>query len=284
MGPGDDAAVFADGLVLTTDALVQGVHFDERLDPADVGYKAVAVSASDIGAMGGTPRWAMLTLSLPAPTAATDWTRRMAVGLHEALAHFGIDLVGGDTTSSPGPIMVTVSMGGRCTCAPLTRGGCRAGDRLWVTGYPGLAAAGYLFDDPPPPALAALRRPTPPVHFATRLASRRLASAAMDLSDGLAADLPRLAAASGVGFALDAAALPRHPCLPANQAEALVLSGGDAYELVFTAPHSSTDAIRSLAEAHHVKATPIGVATAAPAVRVGDDPLPTGFAHFAGSP
>ena len=280
MGPGDDAAVFFDGRVLTTDALIEGVHFDGRLNAEDIGFKAIAVSASDVGAMGARPDWAMLALSLPAAVAAGDWTNGLARGVGAALRRFGVALVGGDTTASPGPIMVTVSMGGRCVGAPLTRAGCRPGDVLWVTGYPGLAAAGYVLPTPPEAALLALRRPCPPIAFACDLARFRLASAAMDVSDGIAADLPRLAARSGVGFRVDPSRLPLHPCLPDDQATALALSGGDAYELLFTAPQDAGDAVVARARRHGVRATAIGFATAAAGIVVDTRRMPTAFAHF----
>lgn len=274
--PGDDAAVLADGTAVTVDALVEGVHWDDRLSAADVGYKAVAVSASDLGAMGATPAWMVLALSVPAPADAA-WIAGFARGIGEACREYGVGLVGGDTTRSPGPRMVAVTMGGACP-RPILRSGAREGDRLWVTGTLGLAGAGYLLPDPPPEALARLRRPVPPIAFARALAG--VATAAMDLSDGLQRDLPRLCAASGVGAEVDPSLLPLHPALQGRaDALALQVAAGDDYELLFTAPPSVDPA--PLAAAHGVRVTAIGHVTGAPGARLRGRSWPNAaWAHF----
>ncbi len=283
--PGDDAAVFADGLVVTVDTLVEGVHFDARLSAEDVGYKAVAVSVSDLAAMGASPRWAVLALTLPAQDAA--WVAGFSAGLHAALRQWGVRLAGGDTTRGPVRV-VSLTLGGQVVAAPLTRAGAAPGDVLWVTGTPGLAGVGWMHPSPPAEALAALRRPQPPVDFALDLARAGLATAAMDLSDGLARDLPRLAQASGVRVAVDPGSLPAEPMTPpavppaAHQA----LVGGDDYELLFTAPAAATDAVRALARARGVRVTPIGRCETpdelGPCATLGDMPWPApAFRHFA---
>lgn len=254
--PGDDAVVLADGTAVTVDALVEGVHWDARLSGSDVGFKAVAVSASDLGAMGARPHWMVLAVCLPAPHDQA-WLAELAEGVGEACRAFEVALVGGDVTRTPGPRFVSVTMGGPCP-RPVRRSGARPGDVLWVTGTLGLAGAGYLLPDPPAAALRALRRPRPPVAFARDLAAAGLATAMMDLSDGLASDLPRLCAASGVGAEVDPDALPRHPDLVLEDPVPLQVGAGDDYELLFTAAPGSADAIVRIGRRHDVAVTAIG--------------------------
>ncbi len=284
MDAGDDCAVVGSDQAVTVDTLVEGVHFDHRLSPMDIGYKAVAVSVSDLAAMGAMPQWLLLGLSLPR-TGVQGWATAFSEGLVEACDRFGVHLVGGDVTRVPdgAPRVVSTTVAGRVPDPPLTRSGARPGDRIWVTGTPGLAGAGWMLDDPPAPALAALRRPRPPLAFAVAAARRGWVTAAMDLSDGPMADLPRLAAASGVQAVLDPDALPvpeglaRHPALRRAQ-----LCGGDDYQLLFTAPDSADSAIETLAAEHDVRATAVGrIREGAGAVLAsGVWPTPV-FAHFA---
>jgi thiamine-monophosphate kinase len=255
VGPGDDAAILPDGTALTVDTLVEGRHWDARLAPADVGWKAVAVSVSDLAAAGARPSWMLLSLCLPQADHA--WIEGFSAGLGEAAARWGVSLVGGDTVGTPGPRCVSISMGGRLVAEPIGRGGARAGDELWVTGALGLAGAGYSLANPEPGALAALQRPDPPLEFALALARIRPPTAMMDLSDGLAADLPRLCARSGVGAIVDPAALPRDPALPVD-ALALQTSGGDDYQLLFSAPPADQAEIQRIAGECRVRVTRIG--------------------------
>lgn len=281
VGPGDDAAVLRDGTTVTVDALVEGVHWDWRLSPADVGWKAVAVNASDLGAMGARPEWMLLALCVPT-TVDHDWIAAFAAGLGEASRAFGVGLVGGDTTRSPGPRIVSVTMGGPLVAAPITRSGGSAGDDLWVTGTPGLAGAGYVLADPPDAALSALRRPRPPVAFALELAREGLATAMMDLSDGLSSDLPRLCARSGVGAVVQPEHLPLHPALE-GLPEALTLqaAAGDDYELLFAALPGARDRIVALASRHDVPVSRIGRLMADPAVVLEGAGWPEApFVHF----
>jgi thiamine-monophosphate kinase len=277
-GPGeDDCAVLPDGTAITADTLVEGVHFDHRLSPADVGWKAVAVNASDLGATGATPQWCTLCLSLPRPL-DLGWVRGFREGLHEALQHFGLTLIGGDTTRSPGPRVVTLTAAGHAP-RPVLRGGGRPGDRLWVTGALGGAAAGHDFGGE---GLFALRRPHPPVAFGAAVGRAGLARAMMDLSDGLAADLPRLCARSGVGAEVDPAALPVHPALR-GRPDPLpwMVSWGDDYELLIAAPPAQDVALSALAARHKVSLTPIGALTVPPGVHLIGRPWPAPcFAHF----
>lgn len=282
---GDDAALLRGGQVVTTDTLVEGVHFDARTPPADVGFKSVAVSVSDVAAMGATPTWMMCALSLPRGGAVLPWVDHFAEGLAEACAAFGVYLMGGDVTSTPpgGPRFVSHTVAGQVDERHvLDRASAEPGDDLWVTGPIGLAGVGWMADDPPPAALAALRRPRPPLRFARDLAASGLASAAMDLSDGLSIDLPRLAAASGVHIRLDPAALWVHPALRRHpQRDRALLHGGDDYQLVFTAPPPRAAAIQALADQHQVTLRRVGSVQDGAGTSLPDGTWPQGgFAHF----
>lgn len=280
--PGDDAAVLRDGTVLTTDLLVEGVHFAEDAAPRDVAWKAVAVNASDVSAMGATPTWMLLALA----TRADDpWSAAFADGLAEAASAFGVDLIGGDTTSTPGPRFVSVTLAGRLEGPPLRRDGGRPGDVLFVTGTPGLAGARYANHADDPDARRALDRPAPPCDFARAVAP--LASAGMDLSDGLAADLPRLCAASGTGARMDPGTLPDHPALHEGPvpARTLALAAGDDYELLVAVPPAEVEALRALASTHGVRLSRIGVLTDGSAVELTDGPWPRPpWTHFEDAP
>ena len=127
-----------DNTVVTVDTLVEGVHFDERLSMEDVGYKAVAVNVSDIAAMGGSPTWMVLSVSMPSGFAHRD---ALIYGISDAAQRFGVSLIGGDTTRSPGPLMLSVTMAGHAP-KPVTRSGAAPGEDVWVSGFPGLAGAG----------------------------------------------------------------------------------------------------------------------------------------------
>lgn len=220
VGPGDDAAILGDGRLLAVDAMVEGVHWDERSTPRQVGRKLFAVNASDIAACGGRVEWALLTLCLPQPL-DQDWVKGFSAGLREALGP--VPLLGGDTTRSPGPRMASLTLGGRLVGPPLLRSGAGPGQDLWVSGRLGAAADAFHGEGP----LQPLVDPAPPLGLGPLLAERGLATAAMDLSDGLAADLPRLCRASGVGARVDT--------LPTSSTLERALGFGDDYELLFTA-------------------------------------------------
>lgn len=286
---GHDCAVVrpAGDLALTVDTLVEGVHFAADAPSEDVGFKAVAVSVSDLGAARARPTFLLLAVSMRRDLdaqAREAWIAGLARGIRAACDRFGVHLVGGDVTATPahGPAVVSVTMGGSVIDAARSRAGARPGDRVWLTGWPGLAGAGWAWPSAPAEAVAALRRPDPPLAFALAL---DLATAAMDLSDGLGADLFRLCAASGVGASIDPDALPVHPSLrgfPPDQVLQVMIGGGDDYGLLFTAPVDRADRIGALARAHGVQAQDIGVVTAERSVtlvgRAWPAPL---FAHFA---
>ncbi|HCH64300.1 MAG: thiamine-phosphate kinase [Deltaproteobacteria bacterium] len=274
---GDDTAIVDGHTLVTTDTLVEGVHWDQRARPFDVGWKCIAVSVSDIAAMGGAPTWATLSLCLPRPLDA-NWVRAFARGLGDACAQWTVRLVGGDTTRSPGARVVSITMGGRAE-HPLLRSGAAVGHDIWVTGVPGEAAVGFMHNGP---GLTALHHPQPPVAFARALSRQQLAGAAMDLSDGLATDLPRLCKASGVGALVDPSALPTSPILrTAKRPLAAQVAFGDDYQLLFTAAPEHRTSIVALANAHQVRATRIGHTTAARTVRLLNTSWPAPeFSHF----
>jgi thiamine-monophosphate kinase len=306
VGIGDDAAVAAVDRgalqVLTTDALVEGVHFDRRFSsPSDIGYKALAVNVSDVAAMGAAPRFALLSLMLPAGLEVGE-VDGLLDGLIELATETGVTLVGGNITRSPGPLVVDVTVAG--TVKPrkvLTRGGGRPGDRLFVTGSIGAAAAGLDWlrthgqSGPVDPAFAECvarhRRPQPRARLGALLGRTRAASACMDLSDGLADAVRQVAEASGTGATIEAARLPIHPAavewfsargLDPVQAS---LSGGDDYELLFAVPKRSRGRIRLVErQGRGVRLTHIGQLTDTAALDVKRDgvsnPLPAGFVHF----
>lgn len=275
IAPGDDAAVLNDGTVLTLDTLVEGVHWDTRMTAADVGARLALVNRSDLAAMGATGTWALCSVSLPKPL-DTAWVQDFARGLAEGLGL--IPLVGGDTTASPGPRMVSLTLGGRLAGPALTRSGGRPGDVIWVSGTLGRAAGGYAGV---PELLSAFRRPAPPLALGPALSTRGLASAAMDLSDGLATDLHTLCAASGCGARLDPVDLPVDPALagrPDPVADAVRF--GEDFELLFTSPAPNTPALRALGTELGLDLHPIGVLTPGDHVELVGRPWPTSWSHF----
>ncbi|ATE61387.1 thiamine-phosphate kinase [Thauera sinica] len=254
---GDDAALMRPRpgmqLAVSTDMLVAGTHFFADADPALLGWKTLAVNVSDIAAMGAEPRWALLAIALPA--ADEGWIAAFAGGLFDCARAHGVDLVGGDTTC--GPLNMTVTLIGEVpTGEAVTRGGGRAGDELWVSGQPGLAALGLaalrgdaaLAADGLQRCLDALHKPRP--RTALGLALRGVASAMLDVSDGLLGDLGHILERSGTGAVVDTAALPFAALLATGADAALarrcLLSGGDDYELLFAAPPARREAVQAI--------------------------------------
>lgn len=310
VGPGDDAAVLAparnERLVITTDAVVEGVHFSRaHSSPADIGHRALAVNLSDLAAMAATPRWALLSLLLPGSTPVAD-VDELVDGLAALAGRYGVSVVGGNITRTDGPLVVDVTAGGEA--APrkwLTRNGARPGDAVYLSGSIGGAAAGLEMLAAQPGSggrepgagcetcVARLLRPEPRVRLGVAMGRACAARAAMDLSDGLADALQQVAAASGVGVRVDAAALPIEPgartwwtARGADPVRAAV-AGGDDYELLFAVPAKGGGALRSATR--HVAApvlTKIGEFTKDPRERVlvrdgRDEELPKGHEHFA---
>ena len=293
LGPGDDAAMTRDGgrpLLMALDTLVEGVHFPADLPAEWIGYRALAVNLSDIAAMGGTPCWALLGLTLPAPDEA--WVARFADGLGRLARASGVAVIGGDVTR--GPLTVSLQITGRATGPALRRDGARAGDRVWVSGRPGEAAAGLAVWQQGGARAEArwqgLRRafiaPRPRVELGQALAG--VASAAIDLSDGLAADAGHIAARSGVALHLDPSAC--HPSARLRRwagesgAHRLQLGGGDDYELCFTAPRQADDAVRAAARRTRSPVRCIGEVRDGEGVWWGDHRIgetAAGYRHFA---
>ena len=305
LGIGDDAALLAPPLghllASSIDTLVAGVHFPVGTAAEDLGWKALAVNLSDLAAMGATPAWALLALTLPAADAR--FVERFADGFAELARMHSLALVGGDTTQ--GPLSISVAVHGFVpAAAALTRAGAHAGDLLLVTGTLGDAAAGLVCLDRQharanallaapngtrEALLERLHRPTPRV--AAGQALRGVASACIDVSDGLLADLGHLCTASGVGAEIDAATLPLSSALMTlfdDEARlGFALTGGDDYELCFSvAPERVGAATADLARLG-CGVTRIGRIVAAPGVHVqGADgrelvPPRRGYEHFA---
>ena len=303
LGVGDDAAVVRPERgaleVLTTDSLVESVHFDRRFsEPAEIGWKALAVNLSDIAAMGATPRLALLSLGLPDGLARPD-VDALIDGFLALAADARVTLAGGNLTRSPGPLTVDVTVAGYARPRHvLTRAGGHAGDDLYVTGTVGAAAAGLDWLRAGVPAIPGIdacaarhRRPEPRVRAGALLGRNRAASACMDLSDGLADGVRQLAEASGTGATIDGAALPIPPAACAWFARGggdpvrAAVAGGDDYELLFAVPRRARGRLATvLRQVPGVPFTRIGALTREPAVvllRAGvPEPLPPGFVHF----
>ena len=297
LGIGDDAALLdmppGTELVAAVDTIVAGRHFPEGADARSIGHRALAVNLSDLAAMGATPAWATLALTMPSVDGA--WLERFAAGLLDLADANGVALVGGDTTR--GPLTISVQLLGHVPRgAALRRSGARAGDLLAVTGTLGDAGAGLEFvgavlPETRPAALELIRRfeyPAPRVRFG--LAARGIASAAMDLSDGLVGDLPKLAQASGLAAHVSVERLPMSEAMravvPAAQALAWALAAGDDYELLLAVPAPRYAELAAAAGQLNLRLTTIGELRAGGGVTWslnGGDFVPgvRGWDHFA---
>lgn len=300
MGVGDDAALVAlspgHELVITTDMLVAGTHFFADTDAQDLGHKALAVNLSDLAAMGAKPRWVTLALSLPQVDQV--WLEAFAGGFFGLAEGYEVDLVGGDTTRGPLNICVT-ALGEAPAGRALLRSAARAGDDIWVSGNLGEAALGLaalegrvsLDDRTRDHCLERLHRPVPRVSLG--LALRDLANAAIDVSDGLLADLGHIVERSNMGAEIELVRLPRSAslagCGDAALAEQCLLGGGDDYELCFTAGPQKRSALATLAARLGLPLTRIGRMVGDREIRVrlldasANEYVPThrGFDHFA---
>ena len=280
MGIGDDCALLippADQqLVVTMDTLVAGVHFFAHADPEGLGHKALAVNLSDLASMGATPAWATLALTLP--RADGDWLEWFCRGLFALADRYGVQLVGGDTTHGP---VITVTIQAHGFVPPglaLRRDGARPGDGIYVTGAPGdaglaLAAAyGKATVAPEYRAYIQQRLDRPEPRLAEGMALRGIASAAIDVSDGLAQDLGHILERSGVGARLEVDRLPLSPALiislGRDAAIVTALAGGDDYELCFTAPPERIARLERAAATWECCCTRIGVITAEPGLQL----------------
>lgn len=298
LGIGDDCALLAPSpgmqLAISSDMLVENRHFFAGADPLALGHKCLAVNLSDLAAMGARP--VAFTLALSLPGADPAWLAGFSAGLFALADQFGCELIGGDTTKGPLNICITV-FGEVAPGHALRRSAARPGDDIWISGSLGdarLALAGYreefALDAADLQAAAArMHMPSPRVALGLALAALPLAHAAIDISDGLVGDLGHILAASQVGATLDADALPAGPVL-ARQGRDLrrrfCAAGGDDYELCFTAPAASREAVLAAGRASGTAVTRVGTIEAAPGLRlVGSDGAPLalqleGFDHF----
>ena len=260
LGIGDDAALLRPSagmeLAVSTDLLLEGTHFRAGADARKLGHKALAVNLSDMAAMGAAPRWATLALALPA--ADETWLEGFSKGFFALAARFGVELIGGDTTRGPLSICVTI-LGEVPTGLALFRAGARPGDDIWVSGE--LGGAALALAQPGIAAIAArLHEPEPRVELGERL--RGIASAAIDVSDGFAQDLGHILERSGAGAVVEYESLPRSVDLKNMKDEQLharlVLSGGDDYELLFTAPQASRGELQALSSELKLALTRVG--------------------------
>ena len=294
---GDDAALIAVTpgfeLAVSTDLLIAGRHFFENAEPYGIGHKSLAVNLSDLAAMGARPGW--VTLSLALPQADADWLERFSLGFLELARVHDVDLIGGDTTRGPLAICVQV-MGEVAAGKALQRSGARAGDDLWVSGTLGDAAIGLahlhgafeLRAHDRDHALKRLDLPQPRVALGQALLG--VATGAIDISDGLVADVGHVAEASGVRAVIEWESVPLSSAAGPNRQHPVVqqcaLAGGDDYELAFTAPSSARKVLGQLGAKLGLALTRVGHVEAGDGVIVldkGGKPLvlqETGFDHF----
>jgi|KBSMisStandDraft_5_1062788.scaffolds.fasta_scaffold28939_4 thiamine-monophosphate kinase len=269
LGVGDDCALVdvTNGMDLTvsTDTMVSGTHFFPDVDPEHLGHKALAVNLSDIAAMGAMPYWAMLALTVPSVDHA--WLAAFAKGFFDLAAEYNVSLIGGDTTRGPLTLTVTI-MGEVPAGAALRRSGAKAGNDVWVSGNVGDAALAVahrhgklvLTESDYHEAVMRLYEPTPRVALGQAL--RGQATAAIDISDGLLADLGHICRLSGVGATVDMASIPlsaigaKH--FDTDAGRTAIVAGGDDYELCFTAPANSRESIAELTDVLGVPLTRIG--------------------------
>jgi thiamine-monophosphate kinase len=279
LGLDDDAAALkarGEDIVVTTDAIVEGVHFLPDDPPDTIARKALRVNLSDIAAKGATPAGFVLTLALRSVDEA--WLAAFAGGLGEDAKALDCPLLGGDTVSTPGPLMVSITAFGRVPEGRMVhRSGARAGDRVMVTGTIGDAALGLdiltggpvaaaLTGDPAAKEMLVSRYRVPQPRNALAQAVRDHASAAMDVSDGLAGDLTKLCAASGVSADVDAPIVPTSVAAASLLAKGVVgietlISGGDDYEILCTVPEAQLAAFTQQAGRTGIAVTAIGIVT-----------------------
>jgi thiamine-monophosphate kinase len=291
LGPGDDAALLrpppGEELVATVDAVEEGVHFDARFSAADVGWKSLAVNLSDLAAMGARPLWALVALGVPRDTPAARLAG-VARGLGACARRFGIAVAGGNVTRAPGLSLTVTVVGSAARGRALRREGARPGDAVLVSGTLGEAALGL---EPGAPARLARRQRRPEPRLALGRALVGLASAAIDVSDGLVQDLGHLCRASHVGASLRIAELPLSRAYlkaTAGRADpwAAALSGGEDYELAVTVPNARVRDALAAAARTGTPLTVVGTITRQAGVQVarphgGHHPVARGHDHLA---
>lgn len=297
LGIGDDAALLTppsgQTLVVTSDTLVSGIHFPESTSPKSIGYKSLAVNLSDLASMGAEPAW--FTLSITLPNDNEDWLEQFAQGLFSLARDHNIQLVGGDTTR--GPLSITIqAMGFVPEGEALTRSGAKVGDAVYVTGTIGDASAGLKIkqrqlsasDSVASVLVTRLERPSPRV--TEGLALRGLASAMIDISDGLSADLGHILTGSKVGADISVDDIPvsdAYLSLAIRDGRQLAVSGGDDYELCFTVPAENEKEVQEKFAESGYRCTRIGtISSQSGVIRWLDNAgnklnwNPTGYEHF----
>ncbi|WP_029148444.1 thiamine-phosphate kinase [Methylophilus sp. 5] len=296
LGVGDDAALIrvrpGYQLAVSADMSVAGTHFFAEIDPFAIGWKVLAVNVSDMAAMGAEPRWA--TLSIALPEINEPWLQGFSAGLFACADAFGVSLVGGDTTRGPLNIAINI-MGEVPQGEALQRNGAQAGDDVWVSGTLGQAALWLqhrlntlnLHAEDVAMLATAMHHPQPRV--ALGLALRGIATAALDISDGLLADLTHILQASATGAELDWLAMPKpvlqHSPVSESLLQQAVLAGGDDYELCFTAAPQHRDSLYALSTQLDLPLSRIGHITASTGLQVFNgqvhiDLSQKGYQHF----
>ena len=296
LGVGDDCALvdITNGmdLAVSMDTMVSGTHFFPDVDPETLGHKALAVNLSDMAAMGAMPYWAMLALTLPSVDHV--WLAAFAKGFFDLAAEYNVSLIGGDTTRGPLTLTVTI-MGEVPAGAALRRNGAKAGNDIWVSGNIGDAALAVahrhgkivLAEADYHEAVMRLYEPTPRVKLGQAL--RGMATSAIDVSDGLLADLGHICRLSGVGATVDLGSIPvsaigaKH--FSDDAALTAIVAGGDDYELCFTAPANSRESIAELTDMLGIPLTRIGQVKRGKGVSLLNNGKPVkidgrGFDHF----
>lgn len=289
IGIGDDAAVVrnsaASNLIMCSDLVVEGVHFRrDWSDPFSIGYKALAATISDVAAMGGVPRFALVSLALPRETAA-DFIDDLIEGLFSIADAYDVAIVGGDTSSSPGPLFIDTVLAGECEDGrAVTRGGAKEDDLIFVTGSLGASEVGLKlleqqrasyrddrsdgekrFEEERAEAVSHHTRPEPRVAFGAAIGRAGFASAMIDISDGLSTDLKNLTTASNCGAVINSGSIPVAGCVKllardigALDPLSIALKSGEEYELLFTTPQKNRSEIKALSAQLGVPISEIG--------------------------
>ncbi len=268
LGIGDDAAMINvqknHQLVISSDMLVENIHFLKNTNPSHLGWKSLAVNLSDIAAMGSKPKWATLSISLPKINHL--WLKKFTEGFFKCANQFGIDLIGGDTSRGPLSISITI-MGEIKKNQGLLRSGAKINDDIWVTGQLGLASMGLaslkgklkLAPRLKIKCLKALEVPAPKISLGSHLS--RYANSCIDISDGLIQDLNHILKASKVGATLFLNDIPCEKFIHTSEQYHFVLNGGDDYELLFTAPKKNRSNIKKIAKKTNTSVNIIGAIT-----------------------
>lgn len=272
VGPGDDAAmVVEDGIVLSTDLNIEGIHFRREWIPSfNIGWRAAAAALSDLAAMAARPVGVLASLAI-ADEDAEEMAVEVMEGIEAAAARVGGIVLGGDLSRSPGPLILDITVVG-ATIDPVLRSDARAGEEVWVTGELGCSAACVAMllrgEAPPAGAMERFARPLPRTREALWLRERRVPRAMLDISDGLAGDAGHIAAASGISLVLDRSGVPIHPAAAAttatpDEAFGLAVSGGEDYELCFTAePAAAAGVVQAFETEFGIPLTRVGVVEA----------------------